>query len=151
MAKAQSATPRKPRKPAAKPYRKTTNAELEERVTFVARLLSNGLFKSQIKKLIREKYGVCTRTAEEYIGKARKELRKRFGKDKKGHQTDSYSMYRSVVADPNNLVSDRLKAQERIDKLLGLEVKEAGVGVIVNNVNAVGVAIDQTLQRLKDD
>ena len=60
-------------------------------------------------------------------------------------------MYRSVVADPNNLVSDRLKAQERIDKLLGLEVKEAGVGVIVNNVNAVGVAIDQTLQRLKDD
>ena len=39
------------------------------------------------------------------------------------HRADALAFYESVLADPSRTVRDKVKAQERIDKLLGLEDK----------------------------
>jgi hypothetical protein len=39
------------------------------------------------------------------------------------HRAGALALYESMLADPNVAIRDKVKAQERIDKLLGLEDK----------------------------
>lgn len=46
---------------------------------------------------------------------------KNLGRPREEHQADAYAFYDSVVKDKAQKTGDRIDAQERIDKLLGLE------------------------------
>lgn len=68
--------PPKRGEPGGKP-RKCTRQEAEERVDFVARLVSKNLYRSEIQKAFVTKYGeTSSRQVEEYTARARKLLKK---------------------------------------------------------------------------
>lgn len=107
----------KPRKKPVKP----TREEIQDRVEFTVFLLCRRLYKCDIKRILKKKYSVAARTCEEYLARARAVLVKESGKTQETHRIESLRFYESVIAGDGTTMRDRLHAQERIDKLLGLE------------------------------
>lgn len=89
--------------------------------------ISRRLHKGEIKKLIyacfanSDKYTCCAVTAERLITEAREKLRDRMGITKEEGRNEAIAFYESVIRDPQSDFSAKIKAQERIDKILGLE------------------------------
>lgn len=100
---------------------RTTNAQIAERVLLVAKLLCRGLFKSDIHRVVTERYHVHWRTADNYVVRARQLLLSNVQKTRDTLISESYGFYSSVLCDPNASMSDRLRAQERIDDLFALQ------------------------------
>jgi hypothetical protein len=105
-----------------KPFRKATYEQIEERIELVQSLLSQGVLKGQIKRVILAKYGITARQCEEYISRAKDAIRKQFGQNKDQHRKDSFAFYQAIAA-PGGKASPgaRLRARQRIDELLGLD------------------------------
>jgi hypothetical protein len=99
---------------------KSTAEEMEERVDYTARMLARRVVKSDIKRELKSRYGVTARTCEEYLSRARGVVLSWTGKAKAEHRVDSLAFYESVLQGDAS-VAEKIKAQERIDKLLGLE------------------------------
>ena len=107
------------------PYRKSTEAEVEERVTEVEKMLRAGpILKSQLVKFIKNKFEVQRRMAEYYIARARERMLLRLNRVKDEHRAESLSYYEGVILNPAATVREKVVARERIDKLLGLEVAQ---------------------------
>ena len=98
----------------------STRIEMEERVEMTARLLAKGLYKGQVKAAIIGQYAVSARMAETYISRARCKLLAETGRPKIEHRAESYAVYAEIRQTAKQDIV-RLKAQERIDKLFGLE------------------------------
>jgi hypothetical protein len=109
-----------------RPYHKPTRAEQEDRVAFTAFLLSRYAHKGEIKRLLKARFGVSARTCERLLARAREVLLKATGAPPEEHRLQSYSFYVSVLRDPAATLRERMLAQKRIDKLLGLELRPAG-------------------------
>lgn len=62
---------------------------------------------------------------ERILSRAREALATRINKSRADHRGEAYALYDSILNDPHASIKDKLYAQERIDKLLGLEVKVA--------------------------
>ena len=92
-----------------------------ERVRLAAEMLSKGYYKHQIKKAFREKFDIGHKQTQIYITRARKMLVELAGEDREELLGRSLSLYRSFVKDETQDARMRLLAQQRIDKLLGLE------------------------------
>lgn len=117
---------------------RTSDAELEERVELVRTLLCSRYPKYKIKRLLKERYDVCPRTVENYLARARRELVEATGQGKDEHVADAYAFYLSILENRETATRDKLKAQERMDKLLGLEMpqKFAATDTRGNDLNA---------------
>lgn len=81
------------------------------------------LHKSQIKRAMAEKYGLCARSVENWIAR----VREHWAKESKGLQKDdlraeALAVYREIMLDPKSRMADKLRARERMDLLQGLEV-----------------------------
>ena len=61
------------------------------------------------------------RTIERYLARARKKIRQATKKPPEWHRLRALKFYESVVSGPDAEMGERLRAQERIVKLLGLE------------------------------
>lgn len=91
--------------------------------------ISQKWHKSQMKTAIRECFkgsefaDPSTATIERLISEARAELRNRLGVDRGDEKLNAIAVYEAVIRDPNATHGERIKAQERIDKILGLENK----------------------------
>lgn len=106
---------------APKKRTKPTREEMRERVALCIEMLSvRGWKKWQIKKAFREKYGSSARSVERYLSRARAILRSEVGKEDTDHLSESYAFYRSVIQSTNATIRDKIKAQENIDRLLGI-------------------------------
>jgi hypothetical protein len=99
----------------------TSEAELEERVDLTYRLLSEGMRKSAIKNALKAQFGVCSRTCENYLARARQRQLADLRETRDEHRAQSLAFYRAIVADSGATLRDRLLAQKRIDDLLGLD------------------------------
>lgn len=100
---------------------RTPEEELEVRVDYTLKLLTEGRRKSEIKKIFRQRYNVTARTVENYLSRARQILLTELKAEREEHTGRSLSVYRSILSDPKAKIKDRLAAQRRIDRLLGLE------------------------------
>lgn len=100
--------------------RRPTKQEQEERQALCNDLLHKGLRASQIKRLCADRWGVDSRSVEAYLSRARAALVAEIGEDKAGLRANAYAVYRGVVADVSQPAVVRLRAQENIDRLLGL-------------------------------
>jgi hypothetical protein len=103
-----------------KPYVKPTAKELRERYDLVAQLLAHKT-KGQIHDYCREQWGVCWRTAETYAARAREAIMAAMDTTKQELRAQSYRFYMGLTLDPAATILDKIRARERIDKLLGLE------------------------------
>lgn len=94
---------------------------MRQRITLAVELLAvAGLKKFQIKKAFKDKFGTGPRTVERYLTKARAILRAEAGKADEDHIAESYAFYKSILHHKNSTIREKTKAQECIDKLLGL-------------------------------
>src|SRR5690242_6202438 len=96
-------------------------AEEDSRVAYTVHLLSRSLRKGEVKHLLRVRYGVSARTCERLLARARARLREQTGASPDEHRADAFAFYTSVIRDPDASLRDKLLAQKRIDKLLGVE------------------------------
>lgn len=102
------------------PGKRTTKKVHMQRVIHAKRLIERGWYDGEIKIAISEKEGCSRRTVERYIALARKMIRASTGRSVEELRRDAIAVYRGVVRKSTD-DKNRLRAQERIDKLLGLE------------------------------
>jgi hypothetical protein len=108
----------KPRKYKPRVDRKNTEAAQAH----AAALLAIGQTKGQIKIALSKRFrGMSPRTAEDVITAARELLRDATGLTEDEHRNNAYRVYMEFVSNTRLGGWMRLKAQERIDKLLALE------------------------------
>jgi transposase len=105
-------------------YRRPAIEEIEARTLMVRRLLSQGKYDGEVKKTVAAHFKISARTVERYLRRARDEMVKEAGKDRGELRAEGYSFYREIRGNRKASDKDRLKAQERIDKLLGLEAPQ---------------------------
>ena len=117
---------RKPQSEAVKP----TQEEWDRRVDLTHRLLSKGLRKSDIitgvvTDCAKRGYDISRLTVRNnYLVSARKRILKEINEERLDQQASSLAFYKSVLSDLKASNRDKIKAQERIDKLLGLEAPQ---------------------------
>ncbi len=103
------------RKPGVRP----TLDEIEKRVDDVEVLMARQARKSQIHSIICKKYNCDWRTVDNYVNRARARLLLRLNETKTEHRSKSLALYQQVIV--TGTPREKILAQERIDKLLGLE------------------------------
>lgn len=101
-----------------------TRVEHAKRIEFVRNMLASGFSKGEIKTVTKATYGIKSSTVGRYVSRARERMLQETGKQKAEHVADSYEFYRKIQANPDEKSIVRLKARERIDKLLGLETPQ---------------------------
>lgn len=116
----------------------------------VQKLLDLRTHVGAVKRVIAERYGLSPRSVEPYLRRARVEKLEATGKPIEEHRSDSFAFYQAIVADPKAPVRDRIRAQQSIDRLLGLcmPVKMDASGVLVNTTpEELSRMDDEQLQR----
>src|SRR4051812_43598463 len=105
--------------------RKPTTEEIAERIELCRSMLLRRVPKSTIKKAFRQRFGadIDHGTVERYLTRAREAMLADLTRGRQTHRAGALAFYESVLADPAAAVRDKVKAQERIDRLLGLEDK----------------------------
>lgn len=131
--------------PAGNPGR-TPEAELEARVAVTVELLSQGVRKSQIKRILVNRYQVSARTCENYLSRAREELLTDLREERDEHRGTALATYRALLRNPNAKVKDKILAQQRIDKLLGLEAPVRLAMTDTDGVDLPSVSEQERLQ-----
>lgn len=97
-------------------------AEVARRVSWVELMLRQGpLTFFQLRRMVRKKYGVGKTCAGNYIVAARKRLVVALNQEREYHKAHSLAFYQGMQMDPKADPRTRIYAQERIDKLLGLD------------------------------
>jgi hypothetical protein len=105
--------------------RKPSVEEVAERIELCRSMLLRRVPKATIKKAFRQRFGqdIDHGTIERYLTRAREAMLVDLTRGRQNHRAGSLAFYESVLADHNASLRDKVKAQERIDKLLGLEDK----------------------------
>jgi len=102
--------------------RQPSKAELAERIEFVRALVSRRCLTSVIKAEFRSQFGDATHeTILRYVSRARVQILADAARGRDEMRAESLAFYNGMLADPGASHRDRIRAQERIDKLLGLE------------------------------
>ncbi len=110
-----------------KPFTKCTAATVEARLEEIAKLLRKHpcMLKSELKRWIKTRYNLEWKSAEEYMARARNVLLLRLQEAKDELRAESALFYESVLSSKSEATQDKLRARERLDKLLGLEPKQS--------------------------
>tara|TARA_R110002111_G_scaffold262694_1_gene340245 strand:- start:196930 stop:197397 length:468 start_codon:yes stop_codon:yes gene_type:complete len=90
-------------------------------VRLIKKLLSMGKYTSLIKTVVSEKFQISRRSVERYIKRARREMIAHMEIPIEQHRAEAYYFYLSVIESEKATCRDRLRARERIDKLVGAE------------------------------
>lgn len=103
---------------------KPTREQRDEAVEYTRELLIRALHFGQIKQALRMKFPWITgkSTCSDYVGRARQVMLSDMSTDREEQRAESLSRYHAVLRDKDSSPMEKIKAQERIDKLLGLEM-----------------------------
>jgi hypothetical protein len=105
-----------------KPFAKSTEEEVEQRIQYVEELLRTGpILKHKLKDKIKKKFKVDWRQANEYIASARARLLLHVQKLKEEHRADSIAWWEGNLLDKKYSNQEKQTARKQIDDLLGLK------------------------------
>ena len=93
--------------------RKSTQREIEQRVSECADMLASGAEKHQATAHAKETWGVSARMAEIYVARARERIVADSGKSKDSWRAESTKFYADVSADESVSMADRLRADRK--------------------------------------
>jgi len=93
----------------------------EEVITFTEAALSQRFHTADVHRLLLRKYGIKSRTAQKCVARARQRILEKTLKSKSDHKIDALAFYDQILRNKEATVREKILAQERIDKLLGLE------------------------------
>lgn len=102
------------------PKPKITREELEERIVTTARLLARRLYLPDIRRTLMSRYKIGHAAVARYIAKARGLLFSYAGTSREEMRCVSLAFWADIVRYDESL-SNRMRAQERLERLLGLE------------------------------
>lgn len=103
--------------------------KLAERIETARKLIGRGLYQGEIKRALANQFDVSTRTAERYITKAKREIRESVEKSDSDLIAESLEFYTSILRDRDASHRDKIKARERMDKILGIEVTRHAISM----------------------
>lgn len=96
--------------------------EIDERIEFVMELEAQALLPGQIKKAFRAKYGDTPhQTIADYVSRARARVQESYVEKRDELAKRAISRYEAIIRDPTSDTNARIRAQERIDKIWGVE------------------------------
>lgn len=101
--------------------------EQQRREQIIARtktMIAQCMHTGEIKKALFREFDIAWRQAMKYIGIARKEILESEGVSLEDKRSRSRAFYESVLQDPAATMFDKLRANERLDKLDGLEAPQ---------------------------
>ena len=108
--------------------KKTSADEVEQRCEFTAEMIAKKLFPHQIKRILKETYGVSRTTAERYMGRARIILAENWeDKTTEEHQRESIMFYNAIIADEKTSIREKIRAQSRLDVVAVKVVKRVAI------------------------
>ncbi|WP_417390336.1 hypothetical protein [Gimesia sp.] len=102
---------------------RTSRQRSEQIVRLIKKMIGRGSLVTEIKTAIAGEFQLSRRSVERYITRARSEMLNEVEQSLEHHRADSFYFYRSVIDSPKATERDRLRARERIDRLLGLDTK----------------------------
>ena len=103
------------------------------------------------KSFIKSQFDLSARQVENYISRAREEMREALDKPREEHVQDALAVYRSIMECPMVEPRDRISAQRRIDKILGSEAAMRIHQTIDQKVTVSEALDDPEVQRLADE
>lgn len=122
---------------------KPTQDEIEERTEFVMELEAQYMHEGQIKRMFREKYGYASHvTINDYRLRARARFKQSANVKPSDVSERALAFYQSVIRDPCSTVTERIKAQERMDKIFGIEAPSRSE---LSGVNGGAIQIEQLI------
>lgn len=119
--------------------------DVAERVESAKVLVNGRLHHSQVRRALMKTYDVSRAQADRYIKRAKELIAAEVGRPAQSHREDAYSFYRGILTDKNASIRDKIKAQERLDKLLGLEMP---VKVARTDSDGNDIPLDQVASEL---
>jgi hypothetical protein len=90
-------------------------------IALARRSLETRAHEDDIKRTLIATYGCTPQAAKKFIRLARAEILADTMRDSEEHLADAFSFYLGIVRDRKAKVTERLKAQQRIDSLLAQE------------------------------
>ena len=105
------------------PLRKPTVEEKEARIDYFMDLLaeSPNLSEHKLRSIAWRKWKVVPSTSDRYASEAKEKLRTALNMSRVEIRAEAVNFYRSIISNPMQKTSDRLKAQENLCRLLGVE------------------------------
>jgi hypothetical protein len=95
--------------------------ENRERVELCRKLLASHASERDVERALVQKFGVGRRQARRYLAAARRAMLVAAERSREVHLAEAYAFYCSLAANADAKDADRIKAQERIERLLGLD------------------------------
>ena len=95
----------------------------DEAIRVARELMARRMPKATIKTVLDKTFQLGPRSCETVFARVREEINREFDRPKEQHQADSMSFYESVIRDPKASNRDKIRAQEGIDRLLGLSAQ----------------------------
>lgn len=92
-----------------------------ERVELCRKLLASHASESDVERALVQKFGVGWRQARRYLAAARRAMLVAAERSREVHLAEAYAFYCSLAANTDAKDADRIKAQERIERLLALD------------------------------
>ncbi|QDV17567.1 hypothetical protein Pan153_22200 [Gimesia panareensis] len=126
------------------PSKTQTHLSQEERkqvIRLIIKLISLSKDTTDIKQAVSEKYNLSRRSVERYITSARREMVKQVNLPPEVHRAESLYFYLSVINDPKSTQRDRIRARERIDRLLDIDL---------SSITQARREFDRTAQEIHD-
>ena len=118
-----------------------------DRIQEVAKMMGRGLYKSEIKTILSLKWGVCRATVLRYFVRATKLIGEHAQGTPEYHKGCSLQAYYDLLKHPKAKIRDKIKAQERIDHLLGLDQPQ----IVHHHADMTLRAAQPDLNRLERD
>lgn len=109
--------------------KRPTPEEKQERVEMARQLIGQGLYRSEIKRQLSDEYGITTRSAERHITDAIKSIRESVERSDADQIGDAIAFYEQIIRDKNASHVAKIKARERMDKILGIEVTRHAISM----------------------
>lgn len=127
-----------------------TRKEHDERVAVCADMLARGFRNGAIKRRVAAFYSCSPRSVERYLRRARDRLVEELNEgDRETHRARSLDQYRMLLRDDSSSAVVRLKAQERIDRILGLEAPAEVRQEVYGKVDLVSALSSPAVEALR--
>lgn len=117
--------------------------EIDERVEYIMELEAQALLPGQMKRAFREKYGDVSKSQiAEYVGRARARVQESHKERVEELGKKAIARYEAIIRDPATDPNSRIRAQERIDKIWGVEAPSRSE---LSGVNGGAIQIEQLI------
>jgi len=131
--------------------RRLTEDEKQERIDVARMLIGMGKYRGEVKSMIARQYGITTRSAERYWTQAVSQIRSEVEQTDEDLISKSLAFYEQIIRSKDASDIAKIKARERMDKILGIDVMRISIGkTYKEKLKELGIDPDEASQELRD-